>query len=74
MTFKELRQLSGMTQTAFARYFNIPRRTVQNWDLGQRTCPSYLLDLMYFKLSVDKGYEVGKDKDTNTDNTQSVKE
>ena len=26
MTFKELREKSGMNQTAFAKYFNIPRR------------------------------------------------
>lgn len=50
MTFKELREKSGMNQTAFAKYFNIPRRTVQNWELGERKCPEYLLELMYYKL------------------------
>jgi len=50
MTYNELRKESGMNQTEFARYFNIPRRTVQNWDLGVRECPSYLLDLMEYKL------------------------
>lgn len=50
MNFKELRQQSGMNQTDFAKYFGIPRRTVQNWEGGQRQCPEYLLELMKYKL------------------------
>jgi DNA-binding transcriptional regulator YiaG len=50
MTFKELREKSGMNQTKFAEYFGIPRRTVQNWELGERKCPDYLLELMQYKL------------------------
>lgn len=50
MTFNELRKLSGMNQTEFGLYFGIPRRTVQNWDLGLRECPEYLLKLMEYKL------------------------
>jgi DNA-binding transcriptional regulator YiaG len=54
MTFKELRKLSGMNQTEYAAYFGIPRRTVQNWDLGVRACPSYILALMEYKLRNEK--------------------
>ena len=54
MKYKELRKESGMNQTEFARYFNIPRRTVQNWDLGVREYPTYLLDLMEYKLKREK--------------------
>ena len=50
MKFKELRQASGMDRTQFAKYFNIPYRTVQNWELELRECPEYLLDLMHYKL------------------------
>ena len=50
MTFKELRQLSGMTQKAFSEYFEIPRRTIEDWDMGVRQCPEYLLKLMAYKL------------------------
>lgn len=45
-----LRQQSGMTQKAFAEYFDIPQRTVENWEGGQRGCPKYLLKLMQYKL------------------------
>jgi DNA-binding transcriptional regulator YiaG len=50
MTFKELRALSGMSQRKFASYFHIPRRTIENWDSGDRACPTYTLDLMKYKL------------------------
>lgn len=50
MTFKELREQSGMSRQAFSEYFKIPYRTIQNWELEVRTCPEYLFDLMYYKL------------------------
>lgn len=50
MTIKELRIKSGMNIKAFAEYFNIPYRTVQNWELGTRECPPYLLELIEYKL------------------------
>lgn len=53
MTFKELREASGMNKTKFAEYFGIPYRSVQNWELGLRECPKYLLDLMTYKLEAE---------------------
>lgn len=50
MTLKELRHSSGMTRNQFCEYFGIPYRTVQDWELGNRSCPGYLLDLMEYKL------------------------
>ena len=50
LTFAELRALSGMTQAEFAEYFNIPIRSVENWESGVRTPPDYNLELMEYKL------------------------
>lgn len=50
MNIKQLRDASGMTQKAFAEYFGIPKRTVENWEGEKRECPPYLLDLMEYKL------------------------
>lgn len=50
MEIKILRSLTRMTQQAFADYFGISKRTVENWEGGQRKCPEYLLDLMAYKL------------------------
>lgn len=49
-SFKELREASGMNKTQFAKYFGIPFRTVQDWELGNRKCNDYLLGLMEYKL------------------------
>ena len=54
MTIKELRQQTGLSQTAFAKYFEIPLRTVQDWEQGKRTPPEYLVKLMAEKLKMNK--------------------
>ncbi len=50
MTFKELREKSGMKLKQFADYFSIPYGTVQHWEYNKRSCPEYLLKLMQYKL------------------------
>lgn len=50
MTFIELRTLSGLTRSQFSEYFNIPYRTIQDWELGNRKCLQYIIDLMEYKL------------------------
>lgn len=50
MGIKEMRKAAGMTQQAFADYFGIPKRSVENWEGGKRDCPPYLLDLIRYKL------------------------
>ena len=51
MSFRELRQASGLTQKQFSEYFGIPKRTIESWDTGDRSCPSYLLELLEYKLT-----------------------
>lgn len=55
MTFKELREASGMTCPRFAEYFEIPYRTVKGWDNGERECPEYLMKLMKYRLDHERG-------------------
>ena len=43
---KEFRQSIGMSQSKFAEYFNIPLRTLQEWEQERRTPPPYLLGLL----------------------------
>ena len=54
LTFKELRQASGMNLTQFSKYFDIPYRTMQHWESDDRKCPSYLLELIAYKLKNEK--------------------
>lgn len=50
----DLRKQSGMNRREFAEYFGIPYRTVQDWELGNRKMPEYLLMLMEYKLRGEK--------------------
>lgn len=53
MTIKELRAKAGMSQIAFARYFGIPQRTVQDWEAGKSECKSYILALLEYRLKAE---------------------
>ncbi|MBR5638075.1 MAG: helix-turn-helix domain-containing protein [Pseudobutyrivibrio sp.] len=50
----ELRESTGMTRREFCDYFGIPYRTLQDWELGNRKMPDYLLRLMIYKINVEK--------------------
>ena len=50
----ELRKQTGMNRREFAEYFGIPYRTVQDWELGNRQMPDYLLRLMAYKIKMEK--------------------
>jgi len=50
VTFKELRESSGMNKIKFAKHFGIPYRTVQNWEGNVNKCPDYLIELIRYKL------------------------
>lgn len=42
MTIRDIRGAAGLTQAAFCARFCIPKRTLENWEGGQRICPDYL--------------------------------
>lgn len=50
----ELRTDTGMTRREFCEYFEIPYRTLQDWELGNRKMPDYLLWLMAYKAKMEK--------------------
>ena len=39
-----------LKQKAFAEYFGISKRAIESWEGGQRECPTYLSELMRYKL------------------------
>ena len=57
-----LRKETGMKRSDFARYFGIPYRTLQDWELGNRKIPEYLLRLMEYKVRMEA---LLKEKDIN---------
>ncbi len=46
MTIKQLRAATGLTQKAFAELTGIPKRTIENWEAGNRQPPDYLIKLL----------------------------
>ena len=58
----ELRESTGMTRKEFCEYFEIPYRTVQDWELGNRKMPDYLLRLMEYKIRMEQGIKDGDRK------------
>ena len=61
----ELRESTGMTRKEFCEYFEIPYRTVQDWELGNRKMPDYLLRLMEYKIRMEQGIKDGKELENN---------
>ena len=57
MTIKELRQLTGLSQQAFAARYKIPVRSIENWESerNSRQPPEYLIELLEYRIRTEKG-------------------
>ena len=53
MDIREMRTRLGDTQSEFAARYNIPFRTVQNWEAGVRKPPEYILCLLENRIRED---------------------
>lgn len=53
MNIREMRSMIGDTQSEFAVRYNIPFRTVQNWETGLRKPPKYMIDLLEQRIKED---------------------
>lgn len=43
---KSIREKTGMTQSEFAGKYNIPKRTLESWEMGERIPPEYVIELL----------------------------
>lgn len=50
MTIKEARLNAGLTQQRMSEVFEIPKRTIENWETGKRTTPAYVEKLVIREL------------------------
>lgn len=53
ISIRELRNQLGDTQSEFAKRYNIPFRTIQNWENGVRKPPEYILELLNHRIKDD---------------------
>lgn len=56
---KELRESTGLNRKEFCEKFDIPYRTVTEWELGHRNAPPYVLRLLEYYIRMQ---EVLKEK------------
>lgn len=48
--FAEIHRLSGMSQAAFSRAYQVPLRCIEDWLHGRRSAPAYVIDLLAFAV------------------------
>jgi len=46
MTIKDIRKLTGLSQAEFSEKYEIPKRTIEDWEAGVRKPPKYVLKLL----------------------------
>ena len=51
MNIKEARFKHGITQKQLSDLTGIPKRTIENWEGGQRKCPDYVEKMVLDKLN-----------------------
>lgn len=60
---RELRERTGMNRKEFCEFFEIPYRTVTDWELGNRHAPEYVLRLLeYYIRHENIRKEIGKNE------------
>jgi DNA-binding transcriptional regulator YiaG len=55
---KELRESTGMNRKEFCEYFDIPYRTVTEWERGMRHAPDYVIRLLAYYIEMEKMMKV----------------
>ena len=48
---RELRKRTGMNRKEFCHFFEIPYRTVTDWELDNRHAPEYVLRLLEYNTA-----------------------
>lgn len=54
MTIKELRAMTGLSQAQFSEKYGIPKRSIENWEGGQRVPPPYVIKLLEIAIEKEK--------------------
>lgn len=54
MTITQLRESINMNQKQFAERFNIPVKTVQNWEYGRSVPPIYVIGMIETIINLER--------------------
>jgi DNA-binding transcriptional regulator YiaG len=73
--FRAIREQTGMNRKDFAEWLGIPYRTMQEWELGRRVMPDYVLRLIAYKVANERSKSEQFKKDNATsDHDEESKE
>ena len=50
---RAIRAGTGLSQVAFGAALHIPRRTIEEWEAGNRSCPQYVIELIAYRVHHD---------------------
>lgn len=50
---RAIRAGTGLSQVAFGAALHIPRRTIEEWEAGNRSCPPYVVELIAYRVQHD---------------------
>ena len=59
---KELRESTGMNRREFCDYFQIPYRTVTDWERDNRHAPEYVMRLLEYYIRMEGLYKEHDEK------------
>lgn len=67
MTVKEIRKLTGLSQSQFALKYHIPLSTLHKWEASDdcanhRDCPLYVIELL--ERAVKEDFDINKHAET----------
>ena len=57
---RKLREETGLNRKKFAEHFQIPLRTVEEWEAGRRKPPEYIPRLIKYQILYEQ--ECGRDR------------
>ena len=61
---KALRESTGMNRREFCDYFEIPYRTVTEWERDNRHAPEYVIRLLEYYIRAENLIKVDKTQDS----------
>ena len=62
---KELRESTGMNRREFCEYFQIPYRTVTEWERDNRHAPEYVVRLLEYYIRIENLNKTEKKYESN---------
>ena len=65
---RALRAETGLTRKQFAEHFQIPLRTVEEWEAGRRKPPEYIPRLLKYQIMYEQQFDKQFKGDENKDN------